>query len=517
MKYSDPHLIQATERALTWRVIDPSGCAAFLKCHKPGQERAAARELAVLSTLRDYPHVVQLPTLIDTFTSANGERVIVTTWVPGKPLGRRILLHHKIFKACPDRVNCRKPEHQAVWVRLSSNAVYKIISQLVDILVKLHAVNLEGEPLFHGDIAPWNLHWTGEHLYLVDLACDNAVHPFFELPEGEEPSPAGDVFQVGRLIEFLAPRLAKLFPELREKIPQDRPTMERVSSLIRTREHRKLPVFHVLACAAILVFGMVVGGVFNEPRVEHRIGREALQQTLIENPGHAVAVVDGRHEIEAIVNEPTWLGRERVSELMTKRPADLSMEFLASAMKEINEALGIQPVEAKVWGGCFDPPQILVDCSWLPVGTAATFTVKNNRRLEKYTGVFCSISMSSLRPTEPRISLYRDGEIVDIYLPVFRICNMPTKPYQKYFFYAGNFLNDVSITGVFDEIPTPLSYIIGGADKIIAARLTAQQLLHEIEDQTSLNFWLDEHYQGHVVFPGTMGIVPGLRIIEEEK
>ena len=387
MKYSDPIQIQATERAITWRVIDPSGRTAFLKCHQPGQERAAARELAVLGTLRDNPHVGQLPILIDSFITEKGAPVIVTTWVPGKPLGRRILMHHKIFKTCPDRKNCRRPEHQAVWARLSSNAIFKIITQLVETLALLHTVKLDGESLFHGDIAPWNLHWTGEHLYLVDLACDSAVHPFFELPEGEESSSAGDVYQVGRLIEFIAPRLAKLFPEMREEKPQDRPSMERVAYLLRTRERPRFPVLQILTGVVILLVGLAVGGSLVEPRVEHRIGRQALQQTLALNPGHAVAVIDGRQEIEAIVAQPTWTGRGRIRELMIARPADLSMEYLANSMDQVNKALGLQPVDAPVMGGCFDPPRLWVDCSWIPIGDPATFFIKSRRSVHQFTNL----------------------------------------------------------------------------------------------------------------------------------
>ena len=437
MKYSDPFLIQATERALTWRVIDPSGCTAFLKCHRPGQEKAATRELAVLGTLRDNPHVSQLPTLIDTFTTSKGERVIVTTWVPGNPLGRRILMHHKFFKACPDRENCRLPEHQAIWTRLSSNAIFKIITQLVEILGLLHTIKLDGEPLFHGDIAPWNLHWTGKYLYLVDLGCDNAVHPFFELPPGEKPSPAGDVYQVGRLIEFLAPRLAKLFPELRENVPEDRPTMERVAYLLKTRERSRFPVFQSLGAVAILVLGFTLSTIFNKPQVEHRIGRQALEQTLAENPGHAVAVVDGRHEIEAIISQPTWSGRDRIRQLMIARPADLSMEYLANAMDNVNIVLGFDEGEVTIMGGCFDPPQLWVDCSWLQLGDPLTIRLGTGRGARNIEGVFCGLNKQG---PIPRISLFQDGNISTHDLPMMELFDWPMNLTRRYFFYPGNSL-----------------------------------------------------------------------------
>ncbi len=38
---------------------------------------------------------------------------------------------------------------------------------------------------------------------------------------------------------------------------------------------------------------------------------------------------------------------------------------------------------------------------------------------------------------------------------------MPTRPSSKYFFYAGNFIDGASITGIFDELPEEAVYAIG--------------------------------------------------------
>ena len=231
---------------------------------------------------------------------------------------------------------------------------------------------------------------------------------------------------------------------------------------------------------------------------------------MAENPGHAVAVVDGRYEIEAIVAQPTWPGRDRIRQLMIARPADLSMEFLAQAMDNVNIVLGVDEREVTIMGGCFDPPQLWVDCSWLSLGTPIAIHLSSGRGMQSVLGILCGLTRNG---ATPRISLFQDGSISTFDLPIVDVFDLPINLNKRYFFYPGNFVDNRSITGVFDTIPNTDAFHIGGAGTIITNR-SPHQLISELEEQTQLVIWFDENYHGHLVFPEVPADIPGLQIGE---
>ena len=70
-----------------------------------------------------------------------------------------------------------------------------------------------------------------------------------------------------------------------------------------------------------------------------------------------------------------------------------------------------------------------------------------------------------------------------------------------------------SVTGIFDTIPNTDAFHIGGAGSLITDG-SPQHLIFQIEEQTHLVIWLDENYNGHIVFPESPSDIPGLRIGE---
>ncbi|MDJ0837248.1 MAG: phosphotransferase [Acidobacteriota bacterium] len=288
--YQPLTLIQETTRSAVYRGMDHD-TPVCLKVFPARAHETAGREIAVYQSLRRHP-VAGTPTLLHSFpVEETGEEVLVTTWLPGQSLGRFLSFQHRAVP-CESAPRCPLAHHWYCALQgIRAEGALAVLCQIADILDQLHGLtDDEGQPLYHGDLAPANILWDGTRAYLIDFGSDGANHRFFHPPEAA-PSPAADVFQLWRLVAYLMPDLAEHYPEFLSADPARRPGAARLARVLRDRiPRRRFTRRHILAwsAAALVTAGIGAGAAYRD---YDRMSVNELRGLLQINEGRRASII----------------------------------------------------------------------------------------------------------------------------------------------------------------------------------------------------------------------------------